>query len=187
VILAALNRIEKAELEKETKANQPPKRARDFCRTSIKRFQARDAFTSVIIGVVLGAVVSHFIFSAVNEPINEECISDCIDEIQADEAHVDENQYDEAYVEERKMPSDKAVDLEPLRYGLTIKTLPENARVRILNITPYYTKGMILRPGDYQVEVSAKGYKTKKEWVTISDRAVMKTIQLDKLDSESEY
>lgn len=51
---------------------------------------------------------------------------------------------------------------------LYVNTTPQNARIRILNITPRYERGMILSPGLYHVEVSATGFNRQKEWVTIT-------------------
>ena len=50
---------------------------------------------------------------------------------------------------------------------VTIKTVPENATVRILNIKPKFFQGMKLKEGQYDVEVSAPGYRTQRMWVTV--------------------
>ncbi len=50
---------------------------------------------------------------------------------------------------------------------LLVETSPANATIRILNITPPYSRGMILQPGPYHIEVSSPGYKTVKEWITV--------------------
>ena len=44
-------------------------------------------------------------------------------------------------------------------------TEPESAKVRILNIKEKYQPDMALSPGNYQLEISAPGYDTKKEWI----------------------
>ena len=51
---------------------------------------------------------------------------------------------------------------------LYIETLPENSRIRILNIRPKFYQGIKLKPNKYHVEVSAVDYVTEKKWVTIS-------------------
>ena len=48
---------------------------------------------------------------------------------------------------------------------LTIKTSPEGAKIRILNIAPKYQQGMTLKAGRYQIEVSHQGYQRKVEWI----------------------
>ena len=50
---------------------------------------------------------------------------------------------------------------------LYVETTPKDARIRILNIRPKFQQGIILRPGRYHIEVSANGYKTNKQWITI--------------------
>lgn len=50
---------------------------------------------------------------------------------------------------------------------LYVETVPSDARVRILNIVPVYRPGMELDPGRYHVEVSADGYGTENQWVTL--------------------
>ncbi|MEE9337867.1 MAG: caspase domain-containing protein [Methylococcaceae bacterium] len=52
-------------------------------------------------------------------------------------------------------------------YKLTIYTNPETAQVRFLNFEQTYQKGMKLIPGDYNIEISGKGYISKKQWITI--------------------
>jgi len=50
---------------------------------------------------------------------------------------------------------------------LYIETQPDDAKVRMLNIEPKFYQGMALKEGRYHVEVSADGYVTKKQWVTL--------------------
>lgn len=59
------------------------------------------------------------------------------------------------------------VDMTPKKAMLTVTASPANAKVRILNIPKPYEPGMELDPGPYHVEVSAPGYKTSKEWVSL--------------------
>ncbi len=51
---------------------------------------------------------------------------------------------------------------------LYVETLPENSRIKILNIHPKFYQGIELMPNTYHIEVSAVGYVTEKKWVTIS-------------------
>ena len=57
---------------------------------------------------------------------------------------------------------------EPKPARLFVETMPESARVRILNIGPAFSQGMALEPGRYHVEVSAEGFKTEKWWVALA-------------------
>ena len=66
---------------------------------------------------------------------------------------------------------------------LFVNTEPENARVRILNIKPRFYQGMDLNPGEYHIEISASGYKTKKGWVELTageDEII--SVQLEPID-----
>ncbi|ETR74705.1 MAG: Polysaccharide deacetylase domain containing protein [Candidatus Magnetoglobus multicellularis str. Araruama] len=76
---------------------------------------------------------------------------------------------------EKKAPP--IVDIQPGR--LYIETVPQNARIRILNIVPPYRKGMMLSPGNYKIEVSKPGYQTKIQWITIANQdRIHETIEL---------
>ncbi|MGF1826464.1 hypothetical protein L4D17_21375 [Vibrio splendidus] len=48
----------------------------------------------------------------------------------------------------------------------TVQTNAPNAKIRVMNIKPRYKAGMKLPSGNYHVEVSASGYKTKRLWVS---------------------
>jgi len=58
-------------------------------------------------------------------------------------------------------------EAQPLKARLFVKTEPKGARARILNIRPRFHQGIELKPGRYHIEVSAKGYLTKKRWIEI--------------------
>jgi hypothetical protein len=51
---------------------------------------------------------------------------------------------------------------------LLVKTIPEAAQIRILNIKRPFSQGMLLDPGRYKIEVSAQNYLKKQQWVTLS-------------------
>ncbi len=53
--------------------------------------------------------------------------------------------------------------VEPRAY-LTVKTEPPGAQVRVMNIGPAYRDGIELTPGDFDLEVSAPGYRTYRAW-----------------------
>jgi formylglycine-generating enzyme required for sulfatase activity len=56
----------------------------------------------------------------------------------------------------------------PAKGSISIQTYPENATVKILNISPKFYQGIKLSPGDYHLEVSAPGYKSQKKRITLS-------------------
>ena len=53
-------------------------------------------------------------------------------------------------------------------YPLTINTQPADAKVSITNIKPRYKDGILLKPGNYKIKVSKKGYKTKYLTATLN-------------------
>jgi TolB-like protein len=54
------------------------------------------------------------------------------------------------------------------RGWLQVNAEPQEARVRILNIGPRYQPGIELPPGRYHIEVSASGYQTQTQWISLS-------------------
>lgn len=56
---------------------------------------------------------------------------------------------------------------KPQTGNLYVDTDPDDARVRILNITPKYQRGIELPPDRYHIEVSASGYETKTQWIDL--------------------
>jgi formylglycine-generating enzyme required for sulfatase activity len=51
---------------------------------------------------------------------------------------------------------------------LTVSPSPVGADIRILNIRPAYEPNMLLSAGRYQIEVSASGYESLRQWVDLS-------------------
>ncbi len=68
-----------------------------------------------------------------------------------------------------------------LRYALTVDTIPSNARVRIMNIPDRYEHGILLEPGRYHIEVSHPGFKTRYEWIEITDKDFQPSYILDRV------
>lgn len=61
------------------------------------------------------------------------------------------------------------LEVEGTQMGsLSVDTVPEDARVRVLNIAPKFHQGMELAPGRYHVEVSGSGYATKRNWISLA-------------------
>ncbi|WP_257283183.1 PEGA domain-containing protein [Endozoicomonas sp. SESOKO1] len=52
--------------------------------------------------------------------------------------------------------------------SLFIYTEPSNAKVRVMNIKETYKNGISLKPGRYDIEVSAPGFKTQRRFVELS-------------------
>ncbi len=68
---------------------------------------------------------------------------------------------------------------EPTQYRLTVRTDPADARVRLVNSSYTYRPGVLLPPGSYVVEVTGRGYETKRESVRISDGDVTLPVELE--------
>jgi serine/threonine-protein kinase PpkA len=75
--------------------------------------------------------------------------------------------------------SSQASSVSPATYALTVKTAPEDARIRLLNIPDKYKEGIDLPSGRYNLEISKTGYKTKTEWIEIKDEALKVLVALD--------
>ena len=71
--------------------------------------------------------------------------------------------------------------IEPTRYRLTVNPDPPNARVRLVNAPATYRPGVTLSPGAYTVEVSARGYETRRTNVRITDADVTLPVELEKI------
>ncbi len=50
---------------------------------------------------------------------------------------------------------------------LIIYTNPEEANVKVSNVSGSYRPGMMLSPGDYRITVSKDGFRSTKQWITI--------------------
>ncbi len=70
---------------------------------------------------------------------------------------------------------------EPLpAHRLKIRTVPEGARIRILNLEQKLREGILLEKGEYQLKVSKLGYSTKNETIRISKEDVTRHVNLGK-------
>ena len=52
---------------------------------------------------------------------------------------------------------------------LFVETQPADAKVRIMNIKPQFEQGIVLSSGRYKIDVSAAGYKSHVEWITLTE------------------
>lgn len=71
-------------------------------------------------------------------------------------------------------------------YPLEITTVPQSAKIRILNIIPKYKFAMPLEQGRYTIEVSHNGYKKAKFNVTLDHNQNNFPIKLQSLITKSE-
>jgi hypothetical protein len=86
----------------------------------------------------------------------------------------------------KEVASTSSEDTKPapeiLKAKLFVATAPANARVRILNIKPKFQQGIELDAGSYQIEISARGYEIKKQWIKLgADEERRMSIELSKI------
>ena len=65
---------------------------------------------------------------------------------------------------------------------LTVKTSPEGARVRIMNIVPRYQDGIELQPGRYRMEVSHPGFQTHLSWHLLEPGSEVYPVELERIE-----
>ena len=76
----------------------------------------------------------------------------------------------------RHEPSDP-----PKKWGFSVEAAPATATVALLNEPESYRPGMLLVPGRYEVNVSAPGFATRREWVTHSESPSLHRFVLEPL------
>ncbi len=64
---------------------------------------------------------------------------------------------------------------------LTVAATPTDSRIKILNNQGKYQKGMVLKPGKYQVEVFRDGYEKFTQWVTMDQSDMVLPVALTPL------
>jgi len=63
--------------------------------------------------------------------------------------------------------ANKPAPTKKVKIALTVTVAPMNARVRLMNIKGRYEPGMLLPAGQYDLEVSADGYASYREWFAL--------------------
>ncbi len=66
---------------------------------------------------------------------------------------------------------------KPATGQLFVETDPKGALVKVLNIKPRFRQGLDLDPGKYHLEISAAGYKAKRQWVKL-EAGEVKTVDI---------
>ena len=61
-----------------------------------------------------------------------------------------------------------------------VRTIPENANVRIMNIQDKYRDGIRLKPGRYDIEVTSPGYRMRRFWIDVGPHKRSIEIRLNK-------
>ena len=65
------------------------------------------------------------------------------------------------------------------KYSLTVNVTPLDSTISIVNPNMEYKPGIALAPGRYDVQVKREGYKTVRQWVTLTDTDVTLDITLE--------
>ena len=79
------------------------------------------------------------------------------------------------------------VTLDKAKYGLTVRTEPADAQIRLLNAALAYQPGVELTPGDYQIEVTKPGYAPRTFPIRIVDSALTVPVTLEKQPEPAQY
>jgi len=56
---------------------------------------------------------------------------------------------------------------KPVKAALYVEPIPQNARIRIMNIKPKFKQGIHLAGGRYHVEVTAPEYRKYQQWISL--------------------
>jgi len=67
-----------------------------------------------------------------------------------------------------------------LRIPFYVKTKPQNATVRIMNIKPKYQAGIRLKAGLYDIQISAPGYRDRRFWMSLNPKFSTLEVSLSK-------
>ena len=78
------------------------------------------------------------------------------------------------------IPRNGTVEM-PDRWSFSIEAEPSTATVALLNGPEAYRSGMLLPPGQYQIEVGAPGFVTRRERVTHSESETRHQVELEPL------
>lgn len=85
------------------------------------------------------------------------------------------------------IPRTETVEEQVQRWDFRVQSEPSTAEVTLLNSTESYQPGMKLASGQYEIAVSAPGFKTRRLWVTHTRPETIHTIKLEPLKHEVEH
>lgn len=74
----------------------------------------------------------------------------------------------------------------PGEYALFINTTPPDADVKIMNISPKFRQGILLKKGSYNIKIEKKGYKSIFETVRIADSDIRLSFRLTDIAKSEE-
>ncbi len=72
-------------------------------------------------------------------------------------------------------------------YPLIIETVPYDARIQIMNIIPKYEMGIELKPGEYDIRISKKGYTSQRFMIQMEHENIIIKRELVKIKQRKVY
>ncbi|WP_345976410.1 reverse transcriptase family protein [Sulfurimonas sp. HSL3-7] len=72
-------------------------------------------------------------------------------------------------------------------YPLFIETVPFDAKIQIMNIKPAYKPGILLKPENYDIRISKKGYETQRFWIKMEHENKIVKRELKKVKVRKVY
>ena len=72
-------------------------------------------------------------------------------------------------------------------YPLFIETVPYDARIQIMNIIDKYKMGIELKPGEYDIRISKKGYTTQRFKIKMEHKNIIMKRELVKIKKRKVY
>ena len=72
-------------------------------------------------------------------------------------------------------------------YPLFIETVPYDARIQIMNIIDKYKMGIELKPGEYDIRISKKGYTTQRFKIKMEHKNIIMKRELIKIKKRKVY
>ena len=84
------------------------------------------------------------------------------------------------------IPKTDTVGSQVQHWDFTVQSEPSTAEISLLNSTKSYRPGMKLASGQYEITVSAPGYKTRRLWITHAESKKLHIVKLQTLEPKDE-
>ena len=72
-------------------------------------------------------------------------------------------------------------------YPLFIETVPYDAKIQIMNVIEKYEMGIELKPGEYDIRISKKGYTTQRFMIKMEHENIIIKRELVKIKKRKVY
>jgi hypothetical protein len=83
----------------------------------------------------------------------------------------------------RHSSSDIPSEPEPRTYSLTVRSMPQDSDVQLLELDTPYRHGMALAPGEYTLLVEATGYQTHQQTIEVRDADITLDVVLKQVET----